>query len=333
MDKDNEYKLPKKLNHFQKDLYIHLIDWKWKNITEEVGEYNNVKYDAFLPDIFKDKFPFLYPPILNTFNNHHVNFPFRIHIFFNHMASSQIANANLFLPILKNTNVDEILKHLKPDFKRIAKEFLDTGFRIEFWDEPYNNLNDKTKVSGTDSDIAIAYYNNDEELCLWLIEHKLAENEFTTCGGFTSKGNKSKNLCKKSFSEILKNKDLCYYHRVNKYKYWDITEKNKEFFPDHKNFKICPFKDGLNQLWRNQLLGLSIESDSRQPYKYVYFSVVRHPENTSLDESIKRYNNLINNNPKFSIFTSEDVLKAAENLNDSELNKWIKWYKKLYKIK
>ena len=72
------------------------------------------------------------------------------------MASSQAANVNLFLPILLHENADDILKQLKPDFIRLAKSKLDNGFRIEFWDEPYNNLNDKNKTSGTDSDIAIA---------------------------------------------------------------------------------------------------------------------------------------------------------------------------------
>jgi hypothetical protein len=27
----------------------------------------------------------------------------------------------------------------------------------------------------------------------------------------------------------------------------------------------------MNQLWRNQLLGLSIEQDERQPYREVFF--------------------------------------------------------------
>jgi hypothetical protein len=49
-------------------------------------------------------------------------------------------------------------------------------------------LNDHTNVSGTDADIAIAYYDNLGNLNLWMIEHKLTEVEFTTCGGFKSRG-------------------------------------------------------------------------------------------------------------------------------------------------
>jgi hypothetical protein len=64
----------------------------------------------------------------------------------------------------------------------------------------------------------------------------------------------------------------------------------------------------------------------------VYFSVVKHPRNTSLDRTIVEYQQLVANNPKFSIFTSADVVDAAEKLHDSELNQWIAWYKDLYAL-
>jgi len=33
------YRLPNALNPFQQAMYIHLINWKWQNITEEEGYY------------------------------------------------------------------------------------------------------------------------------------------------------------------------------------------------------------------------------------------------------------------------------------------------------
>lgn len=341
-EKINEaiYKLPNILSKWQKEMYIHLINWKWKNITKEVG-YNKHKgelipYDAILPKkSCKNIYPHLYPDIETKFKSHNRNYPFKIHPYFFHMSSSQAANANLFLPVLLSPSPDKILCKVKNDFKRLAKEHLDNGFKIEFWGgegKERGFLNDHTNAAGTDADIAIAYYNNEEELCLWMIEHKLTENKFTTCGGYRSSGNKRKVNCGYNFSDILKNKDLCYYNFKSKYFYWNITEQKVRFFPNHEHFFGCPFKGGLNQLWRNQLLGLAIEKDDNQPYKHVYFSVVTHPGNTALNDSIKKYKDLINNNPKFSVFTSRDVLNAAELINDSELNKWIKWYKELYKI-
>lgn len=328
----HQYKLPNSLNRFQLSLYIHLINWKWLNITKDVGTNGKLEYDAILPDSYADKFPMLYPQIINEFQQHHIKFPFRIHIYFNHMASSQAANINLFLPILVHPNASTILCTINPDIKELARNELNNSYRIEFWDEPYGNLNDKTNMSGTDSDIAIAYYNQDDDLCLWLIEHKLSEAEFTQCGGYKSKGRKVYYDCTKTFSEIIHNKKFCYYHDIKKFEYWNITETSQSFFINHEKYTECPFRKGMNQLWRNQLLGLSIENDDRQPYKKVHFSVVRHLDNTYLDNSIKQYKDLIGDNPKFSVFTSADILNAASQLNDRKLNKWIEWYKQLYKI-
>ncbi|MFA6978570.1 MAG: hypothetical protein WC209_04520 [Ignavibacteriaceae bacterium] len=332
------YKLPEKLNDFQLEMYVHLINWKWKNITDVPGtnKYNGelIEYDAILPESVIDSYPIIYPKALSNFLDHHNKYPFRIHKFFNHMASSQAANANLFIPILTHPKAEEILRNIKPDFNSLAKDELDNGFRIEFWDESFGALNDKTSMSGTDSDIAIAYYNKENQLCLWLIEHKLTEAEFTECGGYTSKGrtDKIKFDCTKSFSELIANKNFCYYHEKCGYKYWELTVKHASFFPNHQTYSSCPFKGGLNQLWRNQLLALGIEDDPNQHFKQVFFSVVRHPANHELDKSIAAYKKLINNNPKFSAHTSLEFVDEAVKLNDPLLDRWIDWYKELYKL-
>lgn len=328
-----DYRLPGMLNSFQRELYIHLINWKWTHVTREPGMDREVEYDAVIPkEQFEGQLPLLYHAIVPAFKEHHKKYRFRIHKHFFHMASSQAANVNLFLPILLHPNASEVLSQLKPDFARLAVDELDHGYRIEFWDQGFGNLRDKTGTTGTDADIAIAYYNHQNELCLWMIEHKLTEKEFTNCGGAKSKRRKERHNCNKTYSEILTKKNLCFYHDMNRYNYWDITDTNQDFFLNHARHVYCPFRNGLNQLWRNQLLGLSIEADERQPYKHVTFSVVKHPRNIYLDKSLKDYQVLIGNNPKFSIFTSSDVIAAAASIHDLELDQWIAWYRELYNL-
>ncbi|MBC8507755.1 MAG: hypothetical protein H8D34_23050 [Chloroflexi bacterium] len=327
-----DYRLPGSLNDFQQAMYIHLINWKWAHITRDPGQIRGVVYDTALPERYTDQYPTLYPEIIPVLNQHLGKFPFKVHIYFNHMASSQAANLNLFLPFLYHPNASQILAALKPDFARLAVDQLDHGYRIEYWDEPFGTLHDKNKATGTDTDIAIAYYNHQDKLCLWLIEHKLTENEFTRCGGAKSKSKKPSHDCTKSFAGILANKDVCFYHHMNKYEYWNITEANQGFFANHSQYPHCPFKGGLNQLWRNQLLGLGIEGDERQPYQHVTFSVVKHPGNTALDRSLDAYKDLIAHNPKFSVFTSQDVINAATRYADADLEPWIGWYKELYNL-
>jgi len=329
---NQEYRLTNTLNPFQLKMQVHLVNWKWNHITHEPLIFRGEPNDALLPETVANQYPMLYPKIIPAFKQHKKDFPFRLHQFFNHVASSQVATINLFLPLVLHPKANLILASIKPDFLHLATEYLDNGFRIEFWDEPFGSLNDKKATSGTDSDIGIAYYNHKNELCLWLIEHKLTEPEFTTCGASKSPGRKAYHDCSKSFSEILADKDLCYYHSANHYNYWNITEENQDFFLNHDQYDHCPFKGGMNQLWRNQLLGLSIEQDKRQPYQHVTFSVVKHPRNSALNKTLKRYQHLIANNPKFSILTSADLINAATVVNDPELNQWIEWYRDLYAL-
>jgi hypothetical protein len=339
----NNYRLPNDLNSFQQDFYIHLINWKWQHISKEAGTAGKEKYDAILPDSLPRNgvSPLVFKGIADTLQVHRSKNDFRTHLHFYHMASSQAANINLFLPILHRPAADRILRAIKPDFASLATKELDNGYCIEFWGGNFQNssnnsvnaghLGDKAKTSGTDSDIAIAYHNHAGELCLWLIEHKLTEKEFTDCGGFKSRGRKPRHDCSKSFSDILKNKSTCYYHDVRKFKYWVLTDEHRGFFMNHEAHSKCPFRGGMNQLWRNQLLGLAIEHDPQEPYKHVYFSVVKHPGNTALDNTLDKYRELIGNNPKFSVFTSADIIRAADQHTDPELADWINWYKDLYK--
>jgi hypothetical protein len=331
-----EYKLPGGLNNFQQMMYVHLINWKWQYITKEVG-YNKHKgqlipYDALFPNnIYKD-LPHIYDTIRDAVKQHQKKYFFKFHKYFYHMASSQAANINLFLPVLLSPHADSILSSFKKDFKSLATNELDRGFRIEYWDGSRNEkglLKDHTPAAGTDSDIGIAYYNHEDELCLWLIEHKLTEKEFTTCGAFSTKANKSKHLCNSLFSEIINKKELCHYHNVNKYEYWNLTEQHQSFFINPDEIGTCPFKEGMNQLWRNQLLALALENEGR--YKHVYFSVVHHPDNVALSKTINQYKSLTNNNPKFTTFTSVELIKHVKVVNDSQLNNWVEWYQDLYK--
>ena len=45
-----QYYLPSNLTSEQEAIYIHIIDWKRKNITTERGMYKGHEYDAIFPD-------------------------------------------------------------------------------------------------------------------------------------------------------------------------------------------------------------------------------------------------------------------------------------------
>jgi len=251
------------------------------------------------------------------------------------MASSQAACANLFVPLLQYPDeAARVLRVVKPDLQSIAVDMLDSGFALEFWDEPDNALNDHTPVSGTDTDIAIAYYTEHGKLNLWLIEHKLTEHGFTTCGGYRSRRRNRRTHRCDSVAEILANRRLCYYDSVSDYRYWKITQANPQVFPAENlaTRAECPFQGGLNQLWRNQLMAAAIESSTspRWPFEAVYFSVVHHPGNHALHSTIERFRGLTGGSTRFLSFSSEVIVNRADELALAPLRSWVSWYREMY---
>lgn len=331
---DPGYRIPQSLNTFQKELYNHLISWKRKNITKKAGFFRDIPYDTILPKEKQKQLLTVYEPMRSIVRAHQEEFNFKYHLFFDHMASSQAACINLFLPILQHPkHAANILRPIKSDLKTIAVVKFDRSFRLEFWDEPDNSLNDHNRATGTDSDIAIAYYDLDNKLNLWLIEHKLSEREFTTCGAYRSAKNTNKDACN-SFSNILNDNELCYYQSNCNYNYWRITKANGTVFNKDelvKN-KVCPFKGGMNQLWRNLLMALAIEKNGVNGIRFnkVYFSVVHHPKNMHLDRTMENFTKLIRGNNRFSSFPSSKIIDQASKIKNTELQAWVKWYRELY---
>ena len=329
-----KYYLPSNLNLKQTEIYIHIIDWKRKNITTQRGLYRGHEYDAILPD--KTSFPeMLYKPIIPLLDKmQQGKFAYKPHKFAFHTVSSQTACINLFMALLLSEDADRILPMIPgcpADFSKIARDKLFRGFCFEYWGQDIKSgggvLNDHSRGAGTDADVAIAYYNKKEKLCLWLIEHKLSEREFTVCGAYESKANESKANCTKcNLMDIAGEPQKCHYHRIG-YKYWDILNKNLDRFQGSIGIKGCPFRRGLNQLWRNQMLAFALQE--KGTYNNVTFSVCHHAKNTILDKSINQYTALTNEDAMFSYFTNYDVLDAVDT-HDSELQKWLQWYKALY---
>ncbi len=339
------YRLPERLNEFQRELYVHLVDWKWSHITTEPGfdhsRGREIPYDAILPERQREDLLLIHPSVRDDLRRHAEKNGFRLHKHFHHMASSQAACVNLFLPILHHIRANEILAQLRPDFASLATDHLDNGYCLEFWGGNFDNdrsatgpLGDKSAFSGTDSDLAIAYRNRAGELCLWLIEHKLAEAEFTPCGGYTSRGRKEHPACdcNRSFAEIHADKDICYHHHVRNRQYWTLTEQSSGLFGGPSRNGGCPFQGGMNQLWRNLLLAFALEQDDREPYRHASFSVVKHHRNRYLDTTLNDFAALVGGDPRFSLLTSQDILQAADSLEDCDLTSWTGWYRTLYKV-
>jgi len=333
------YRLAGNLTEFQLGLYVHLADWKRKNLTEECGYHHHkgrrIPYDVLLPEAMQKDLQPLYRPAVDRVREHQQLFPFKLHKFVGHMASSQVACINLFVPLLSQPELAaQVLKQVKPDLMTIAADHLDKGFQIEFWPgkgrEP-GPLNDHSIAAGTDADIAIAYRDAAGRLKLWLIEHKLTEQEFTTCGGAERVERTKKQRCSPT-ADLMSDHDRCYYHEHCKYAYWTITDRHPEVFPPERlaTHDTCPFRGGMNQLWRNMLLALAVEDAPASPYAGVHFSVVHHPDNHALEDSMTTFRKMLGDGDRFSWFTSDRIVNGAAAI--PALRQWSTWYKRLYRV-
>lgn len=323
--------------NFKEKVYERLINYK-KEILEKKGVVVSADDDnPFFPKPYCDeKIPvMIYEGITKTVEDiQNKPFAYKPHRYASHVASSQTACLNLFVQILESEYADQILiqSGVAPEgFDHIDRDQLRNGYCFEYWESSIAGskglLGDHSRAVGTDSDVAIVYRNKDNKLCLWLIEHKLTERDFSTCGGYSSKNisDREKEFCNScGIDDLLKDHDKCYYHKHCHYIYWDIMDTHASFFSGKYTGKGCPFRGGMNQLWRNQMLALELEENKR--FEEVYFSVVTHPENTFLDKRMNQYRDLINHFPKFFDFKSTALVDAAA----SYLPDWAKWYRRVY---
>jgi hypothetical protein len=254
-------------NPWQKKVYIHMAEYIQKKgivkfgVSKNGNQYKHLltKEDAHINFITKD----ILDATKKRFNKHKAGDINRI---LTNTAASQtycfnlviflqqnLILANRLFSDLLNKNIE--IQHLEPEFT--PNECDIPGFE-RTTDESIGDQN-HDKGIGTDSDIAVFYTYENNKKGVLLIEFKFIEPEFSVCSSFTKK--KIKNICfsPNYYSKFIQAKEtdknlnfLCGY---NKYYNWDLTTNSKVVNIEKiKSMLACPFRNGLNQLWRNYLL-------------------------------------------------------------------------------
>lgn len=219
--------------------YKHLLkmeDAKHNFITDEI--YNGTK-ERFQNHRAGD----LKRVLTNTAASQAYCFNLVIHL----NNNKELANA-LFSELL-NKKVSVV--HIEPEFTPNMCDEV-KGYERDS-DESIGDQNLRAGY-GTDADIAVFYSYEDNKKGVILIEFKFIEAEFSVCSSYRKKRD-IKATCdsKDYFSLLVDSNDLkCGY---NKYLNWDLTRSSMLFNHDKiSSLDNCPFRSGLNQLWRNLLL-------------------------------------------------------------------------------
>jgi hypothetical protein len=233
-----------------------------------------------------------------------------------HLNSSQILCFNIFFPFIYNT------KPLEPYFKKHVRGFYKFSGKMEFeYTDPLNLLNETRQ---TNVDLAIEWLDDCCNLNLFLLEFKYTEDSFGEC----SKYNKEK--CR--YLDTRNQSKKCYL--TNKgIKYWDELTQNGPIKTESIVGKgACPFKSGLYQLMRNQLLAHMLEKTGR--YKKVIFGVIYPERNKALERGVSAiltngpkvaWCDLLNSPDRFLVILLDDLLTSVyEYSNDNLWKEFIK---------
>ena len=153
---------------FQEKIYSCLIKYKKEslNVNDKGTSAHGVEHDCLLPKPYcYAKIPvMLYDGIKETVKDIQASkFAYKAHLSASvHVASSQTACINLFVPILESEYADQILIGagvVPKDFDHIDRNQLRKGYCFEYWESTLEGtkglLGDHSPNAGTDSDVAI----------------------------------------------------------------------------------------------------------------------------------------------------------------------------------
>ena len=268
-------------NPWEKKVYRHMADFLQRKGVQKFGETRNGNQFKHWLTEEEAHFNFITPDVhtatLERFNNHKAGDLKRILI---NTAASQPFCFNLIIFLQQHSALaDKLFSnllekqvnviHLEPEFTPNECNSVISFKRTA--DESIGDQNLKLAI-GTDADIAVFYtYDNDKKGVL-LIEFKFIEPEFSVCSSYAGSKKKENETSEEKQQRLKRNKvrqaicdssnfyskmvdakcSLCGY---NKYFNWDLTHKSEVI--DGKKVKtlsLCPFRFGLNQLWRNMIL-------------------------------------------------------------------------------
>ncbi len=254
-------------NPWQKKVYRHMaVLLEAKGVVDFGETKNGNQYKHWLQ--VKDSLtnfitPEIHEATIKRFEQHKAGDLIRI---LTNTAASQPYCFNLIIylqqhPTLADKLFSDLLnkkvtvEHLEPEF---TPNKCDTILGFERTKD--ETIGDQKGKQGTDADVAVFYTFDNGKKGILLIEFKFIEAEFSTCSSYKEKEH-IKPICNSQifYSQLIEqkktneaNRFLCGY---NKFLNWDLTAKSKVISADKiKSSLGCPFRFGLNQLWRNMIL-------------------------------------------------------------------------------
>jgi len=314
-------------SEFQKGMEEFLVEFKEK-----------IQY---LPSINKNKMwqysdigDNLYHPIKHGFLQFAYDTAIPFHDYINHVRSSQAFGINIFYPLLRK-EPDKILSVFS-ELKGIKlNKIIGYSFEYSCEKDVLGEWKSEKRPDEyiTSTDIAIFMEDTHKKKYAFLIEVKFTEVSFSSCGGFSSKGNNKENreICD-SRDRLYEDYKKCYLHRLTKgksaRKYFDYFGNLYKSFPNLPEIKICPFKNN-NQCLRNHALARALkELKNGDKVDYSYFGLAFHDRNSEIQKEWDNYCNLLSEELKQEVFS----LPVSKLIRTSGDLTYLRYFKDRYKI-
>jgi hypothetical protein len=351
-------------NPWEKKVYRHMAEFlQNKGIKKFGATRNGNQYKHWLTEE-EAHYNFITPSIhtatLERFNTHKAGDLKRILI---NTAASQPFCFNLIIFLQQHSELaDKLFSnlldkkvsviHLEPEFTPNQCNSVN-GFERTI-DESIGDQNLKLGI-GTDADIAVFYTYDNNKKGLLLIEFKFIEPEFSVCSSFAgskkkenespeereqrlNRNNERQEVCSSDnfYKKMVDaNNSLCGY---NKYFNWELTQKSKVINGlKVKSLSACPFRFGLNQLWRNMILAEQVAL-SRQCDEFGFW-VFSPEENDNYlwknGETEKQFREILTQrgNSNFRKVHIENIFDILQTIvSDDEQNNWLKNMETKYRI-
>lgn len=257
-------------NPWQRKAYSYLSEYLEKKSVREFGvsgngnSYRHLLREEDGPVNFVTKR--LYDLTEKRFNQHKAGDRNRI---LTNTASSQAYCFNLFLYLNENKELAKglfselmgktvVVEHIELEFT--PNHMLTNPFSDSLTSDQDESIGDQSTYGGTDADVAVFYRYEGNKKGILLIEFKFIEAEFSVCGSYKNKKEARLQCDSPNFYGELVEKQrtdnrqqpLCGYTR---YQNWPLTAQSAMLKIERvKQSVACPFRFGLNQLWRNMLL-------------------------------------------------------------------------------
>jgi len=235
---------------FKRKQWPSLPDGCW---SKRPGYY----YPHILPEGHLEKA--FYPPVAKEVLGYCKANEIAVHTEALNLRSSQVCCFNVMFPLRQDLELAaSALSPLLPDVSRVsAIEFEYTGPNeaTEWLGEPPSWKRGQNRTS---IDVAVWWEDGQGSKLLTLCEWKYTERCFGSCGGYESKGNTRKHLCRDLDLSRDDPEQLCYLTRISSRarlrRYWEHLHDAGISLKALSSSKGCPFMGAFYQLMRQCLL-------------------------------------------------------------------------------